>query len=228
MAEFKFIEEQEVAQEKVTPSPTEVFKRAMRGMAMEMRVSMPAEVTRYDHKKQLVDVQPYFKRRYKDGKVEDAPVIYNVPVGFLRANGAWISVPLEKGDSVWLIFADRSLEKWLSSGESGDPQDTRIHDMSDAIAYPGVYPFSDPAPINNPKDLIIRNADKEGKNFVEFRVKKNNHLQILNKSDELLKVLDDLVKTIRAAVVYTSTGVQKLKHKDFAKVHARLKTFVEK
>ncbi len=227
MGLLDFFEEEEKPQRAATPTLTEVFRKAMDSLSMELRVGMPAKVIKYDHKKQMVDVQPDFKRKYKDGKTQDAPIIYNVPVAFFRAGNAFISMPLEKGHSVWLMFSDRSLEKWLSSGESGDPEDTRTHHITDAVAYPGVYSFATPASIHNEKDIIIKNDDGDG-NILEFRIKKNGHLQVLNKTDELIKVLSDLVQTIRSAVVYTSTGVQKLKHKDFQKNHNRLKTFLEK
>ncbi len=227
MGLLDFFNEKEQPQNAPTPSLTEVFRKAMDSLSLELRVGMPAKVIKYDHEKQLVDVQPDFKRKYKDGKVQDPPVIYSVPVAFFRAGSAFISVPLEKGHQVWLMFSDRSLEKWLSSGEQGDPEDTRAHHISDAVAFPGVYSFATPAAINNPKDIIIKNDDGDG-NILEIRVKKNGHVQVLNKQEELIKVLSDLVQTIRNAVVYTSTGPQKLKHKDFSKNHKRLNTFLEK
>lgn len=180
-----FIDEQEDPQNEVTPTPSEALSEAMRQQILEVRVAVPATVVRYDHKKQLADVQPDFKRKYQDGQVADPPIIYNVPVKHPRAGASFIHLPLKPGHKVWLSFADRSLESWLSNGEAADPQDTRAHHISDAAAYPGGYPFSDAAPVNNGDDVIIKNDE------LEFRIKPNGRLQVLNGSDELVRILED-------------------------------------
>lgn len=189
MSLFDFFNEQEKKpQDDVTPSFVDVFKEAMDAKALDMRVSMPAEVIRYDHAKQLVDVKPFFKRKANDGQLIDPPVIYNVPVAFHRAGEAFITMPIAAGHSVLLVFADRSMEKWLSSGARGDPEDTRHHHISDAIAIPGCYPFSNAAPVHNAEDVIIKNQN------IEFRIKPSGKVQILNGRFELLKVIDEWMR----------------------------------
>lgn len=187
MATLPFIDELADPQNEVTPTPEEAISEAMRQAAMETRVSLPATVIRYDFEKQLADVQPDFKRKYQDGEVVDAPIIYNVPVKHQRAGDAIMHVPVKAGHKVWLNFADRSLEKWLSTGSASDPEDTRAHHLSDAVAYPGGYPFSDPSHVNNGDDIIIRNA------VLEFRIKPNGRLQILNGSNELIRIMEDWI-----------------------------------
>lgn len=218
-------DEQLSSQQKVTPTLAEVLKTAMLNFSLDLRCCMPATIVKYDYKKQVVDATPDFKNVYPDGSEVDMPTIYNIPLCFQRGDGSFISLPLKKGNKVLLIFSDRSIEKWQTSGAQNNPQDPRAHHLSDAFAIPCGYPLSNVASINNDQDIIIKN---EGGGVVEVRVKKNNHLQIINKTDELIKVLSDLVQTIRDSVVYTSTGVQKLRHKDFSKNHNRLKTFLEK
>lgn len=225
MAEF--IRQEEDSQEAAKPSPAQVIRQAFDAMAMELRVSMPAQVLRYDHKTQLIDAKPFFKRKYKDGTVEAPPVIYNVPVDFQRAGKAFIALPLEPGHVVQLMFSDRSFEKWLSSGGEVDPDDSRAHHISDCHAIPGGYPISDPAKINNAKDLIIKNDDGKG-NILEIRLKKNNHLQVINKTDELVKVLNDMLQVLREARTPTCGGPQPLIHTKFPEITRRLKTFQEK
>src|SRR3972149_1804614 len=209
MAEF--FEEQPKPQREATPSLSEVFKQAMQSSLEGVKVAMPAEVVRYDHKKQLVDAKPYFKRKYQDGEVLDAPVIYNGPVAFPRAGDAFIALPIKAGHSVLLIFSDRSLEKWLTSGAAGDPEDSRAHHMSDAFAIPGGYPFSNAADVNNADDVIVKNKD------LEMRIKKNGKLQVLNSSNELLKIMEEWI-------THDITG----SHPGLLRTRAKLRTFLEK
>jgi len=220
------IDEQEDPQAEATPTLAEVFRKAMEAKGLDMKVCVPAKVLKYDKNRQSVDVRPFFHKKYREGNTEQAPIIFNVPVAFPRAGNAFIAMPIKTGHSVMVVFADRSMEKWLASGEEGHPEDTRNHHISDAIAYPGLYPFSTPVKINNDDDIIIGNTGK--KNRLEIRVKPNGHIQILNAKEELVKVLDDMLKIIREAKVYTSTGKQPLRHSKFQDVHDRLKTFREK
>lgn len=206
-----FIEEEEDQQNEVTPTPEEAIGEAMRQNALEMRVSCPGTVIRYDHKKQLVDVRPDFKRKYQDGVVADAPIIYNVPVKHPRAGVAYIHMPLKPGHKVELTFSDRSLDKWLSNGEAADPEDTRSHHISDATAYPGCYPFSDAADVNNGNDLIVKNDN------IEFRIKPNGRLQILNQGQELIRVIEDWMSRHLAG-----------DHSGLYRVRTRLRTFLVK
>lgn len=223
----EFIEEIRNDQSRVTPTLAEMIRQAIQGNSQEIRVAMPAEVIEYDYKKQMVNARPYFKRKYLDGEVTDAPVIYNVPVAFPRAGEAFVSMPIEKGHNVLLIFSDRSMEKWLNSGTAVDPEDRRVHHISDAIAIPGCYPFSNPAPVANNTDVIIRNGN--GKTaFTEIRVKKNNHIQVLNEKEELVKVLSDLLQIILDARTPTCAGPQPLISAEWPKIQARLKSFLEK
>jgi hypothetical protein len=205
------IEEEENLQEEVDPTPVEVIKQAFRAMASDMRVSCPGEVVRYDHKKQLIDVRPVFKRRYKDGKVEEPPIIYNVPVMFPRAGESFVALPMAKGHSVTLVFSDRSLEKWLSSGKVHDPEDTRMHHMSDAMAIPGGYSFNNAVKLHNNKDIIIRNKN------LEARIKPNGKIQVLNGKHELIKVMDEWISAELAG-----------SHNWLIRVRRKLRTFLEK
>lgn len=208
---FEFFTEEEKPQNEATPTFAEVIKQAIEHGQLETRVSMPAEVVSYDHKKQMISARPYFKRKYQDDTVADAPIIYNIPVAFPRAGDAILAMPIAKGHSVLLVFADRSMEKWLSSGKAGDPEDTRAHHMSDAIAIPGCYPFSNTVALNNNRDIIMKNAD------LEMRLKPNGHLQVLNSANELIKVLDEyMTADIRGS------------HNWKVRIRAKLRTFLEK
>lgn len=200
---FEFIDEQEEPQSEAVPTLLESIKKVINSHTMELRVSMPAEVVRFDYKKQQIDAKPFFKRKNADNTVTEPGIIYNVPVAFPRANDAFISLPLKTGDSVFLIFSDRSLEKWLSTGERDEPGDTRTHHISDAVAIPGCYPFSDTVKVNNPNDIIIKNKD------MEIRVKPNGHIQFMNRGVELLKVIDEYMTADIRGNYYAKVAIQK-------------------
>ena len=75
------------------------------------------------------------------------PVIPCVPVVFPAAGGFSVTFPVNVGDTVLLVFASQSLDNWLfSDGHDTDPDDPRRHGLTDAIALPGLRPFTQALP----------------------------------------------------------------------------------
>lgn len=125
----------------------------------EFFTALPAKIETYDETQQKASIKPLIKRKYIDGNEAEIPVISNVPVMFPRVKEAYIHFPIKKGDFVLAIFADRSLDKWLSKGTITTPDDPRKHDISDAIILPGLIPFSnfgDALIPENNTDLILQ------------------------------------------------------------------------
>jgi hypothetical protein len=196
-AEYLELESTDAAE---TPTMAELFRIHGKNIANLINVAKPAKVLAYDFQKQIVTVQPAFKIRYLDGTIVDPPVIYGVPVLHPRAGKAVIHMPIKEGDNVFLLFSDRSIEKWATSGQLNYPEDTRTHHISDAFAFPGGYPLGAPSAIANGDDLIISNALGDG--GCEIRVKPNGHIQILNQGEELITVLENFMQ----ATIYRNLG----------------------
>jgi hypothetical protein len=126
------------------PLLTEILAQVRERAAADVRVALPAKVVRFDAATQMIDAQPMVREGYIDENGErqtDAlPVIPNVPVCFPGSGPFCITFPIAVGDTVLLVFSDRSLDKWLSVGGVIDPGDDRNHHLTDAIAIPGLRP----------------------------------------------------------------------------------------
>jgi hypothetical protein len=117
---------------------------AVRGRVLrDLRVAVPAEVTRYDATHQLVDVRPLLADWFpSEGEnVEQAfpPIVPNVPVVFPGSGGYRLTFPVAVGDTLLLVVSDRSLDAWLDQGGRQAPDDLRRHNLSDAVAIPGLH-----------------------------------------------------------------------------------------
>lgn len=93
---------------------------------------------------------------------QEYPIIPNVPIVMPRSNvaGLSITVPIRQGDSVLLIFADRSIDNWQSSGDVSAPAEQimpRLHDITDAIAIIGLASEVHPIKNYNNNAVEIRN-----------------------------------------------------------------------
>lgn len=130
------------------PTAADLARRAVRIALEQLRTAHPAQVLKWDAAAQRVDVQPLLLDVYEEEggarATQKLPVITNVPVVFPGAGGFRLTFPVKVGDTVLLVFAERSLDTWLAKGGLADPVDVRTHHLSDAIAIPGLRSFADP------------------------------------------------------------------------------------
>ncbi len=147
-----------------TPTQDEVISGFVDGSIKKAWTLLPGKIEAYDHDTQKADVKPMLKDSLPGDPAEDLPIIRNVPVQWMRIGLAVIYMPMRPGDLVSLLFSSRSLDKWESTNGQDpiDPQDTRHHALSDAIAIPGLYPFGDPIPNVDPADIRIILYDANG------------------------------------------------------------------
>lgn len=121
---------------------------AVIGQALEsIHVALPGRVETYDAAKQKASVQPLIKRTYEDDLGEHSellPIITDVPVVFPGSGPYSITWPVAKGDTVMLIVASQSLDRWLVKGGVVDPFVQA--GLNDAIAIPGLRDFAHPVP----------------------------------------------------------------------------------
>ncbi|MEE8299290.1 MAG: Gp138 family membrane-puncturing spike protein [Thermodesulfobacteriota bacterium] len=166
------------------PSLEEVVKQAIESRLLELHVSIPAEIIKYDGVK--ADIQPLLKRKFTDGSVKALPPISNVPVIWPGDNDSVITFPIKKGSTGTLIFSERSIDTWLVSGGCISPDNPRKHDLSDAQFIPGLRPF-DVQSFFDPTKIVIKN--KSG----IMKISPDGKLSFSNGVEELLDVLDQFV-----------------------------------
>ena len=143
-------------------TPTSNLLEAGRAAVAGVNVCLPATVVSYDHDSQraVVQVVPAFLRRLAGAVVVDGhPIVPGVPVVFMGASDYSDTWPLSVGDPGLLLFCDRSIDEWLSTGAAKtEPQDRRRHDINDGVFIPGHRPFADPVPASglNASARVIR------------------------------------------------------------------------
>ena len=120
-----------------------------------IHTAFPCVVKNYDASTRRADLIPSIKRKLRDKLLKDSvftdlPVLVNVPVLYFGTNKGGIHIPLEKGDSVLVIFSECCLDKWkITSGSGIKDEDPRKFSIADAICIPGLQAFEFP----NIKDL---------------------------------------------------------------------------
>jgi hypothetical protein len=150
-----------------TPELSELLQAAAEQAAFELHTSIPGQIvalyTDASTRRQYADVLPMLKRALPVDPEDDAltnpdrppfvyeqlPILPMVPIAYPQGGGFFAAWPLVPGDHVLVVFAERSLDRWVSTARRGSqkplgPGDVGTHTLAGAIALPlGPAPLPD-------------------------------------------------------------------------------------
>lgn len=133
------------------PGFEDVLQEAINAARGLLHTMLPARVKTYNRTTQTAEVEFVVKGRRRDLDSGEwftytRKPVGRVPVAWLGGPGHSVTTDLQAGDFVIVLFAERDISQWLASGQvPAEPADTRLHDLSDAIAIPlGARPFTAP------------------------------------------------------------------------------------
>jgi hypothetical protein len=137
---------------------------------------------------QMVSVQPTINQKFKDGTVEERPVIVGVPVSFPVSKTGGMTFPVVVGDTGTAIFSMRNMDAWKAgNGRPSSPLNFAKMDKQDAIFFPGIQPPG--VAVNNPGKHILSHDTSDvvmfanlGAAEAEVRIKADGSIEI-NTSD---------------------------------------------
>jgi len=154
----------------------EAIRLALKGQSLITWVALPAIIQSFDATKCTCTAQPAIQAfvRQKDGTQTyvNMPILVDVPVIFPNAGTFVLTFPVQQGDEVLIIFADRCIDNWWNKGGI-NPQVTnqgvgelRFHDLSDGFAIVG--PFSKPNVPTGISTSTVQLRTKDGTTYLEI------------------------------------------------------------
>lgn len=94
------------------------------------------------------------------------PLLTDCPVMFPAAGGAYMTFPVVKGDPCLVLFNDRDIDNWFTTGNVVAPNSIRAHSLSDGIAILGIRSLANPPNVNaRANDAVMVGL---GNNFVRI------------------------------------------------------------
>lgn len=138
------------------------------------------------------------------------PLLTSVPVFVLSGGSGCITMPVAAGDSCLVLFNDRDIDNWYTTGSESVPNSPRTHDLSDGLALVGFRNLSNKIFGYDSTELQIRNGT--GKIAItadEGKVKMSNDVgSLLNAMNKIILALTALnsVKSGGSAATQIATA----------------------
>jgi len=168
--------------------------------ARNLFCSMPGRIETYDAAKTTATVSVMMKSvNEQTGATADYAGLIDIPVLQLTGGDAGINMPITAGDPCLVIFADRDIDNWFTTGSAQPPNTRRAHSVSDGFALVGVRPLT--SAVDRPDYLaagIYRDA-------TQISIK-NNKAAIKNASTDLKAILDLIISHINSITVTTTVS----------------------
>lgn len=178
-------------------SPSDIIRDTVNAMLANVHTSLPGIVVDYDPLNNKATIQPALNKNFTSGVIP-LPILENVPIVFPKN----ITFPVRSGDYVLLVFIERSIDLWLSVGGQVTPSDPRKFDLSDAVAIPGLMPFTDTYPDNNNQDFKISFAGSTItiKSNGDILIETSNKVAIGTSGAEVLDILERVISILETSL----------------------------
>jgi len=110
------------------------IQEAIHAALVNLHTATVGTITGYDSAKQTCSVQPAIKRLYVLQGPMALPVLLDVPVVF---HGGALTYDINAGDEALIVIAERCIDSWFGKGGVQEPDQLRMHDLSDGFALVG-------------------------------------------------------------------------------------------
>jgi hypothetical protein len=119
-------------------SLSQVLPRVVASLVGRIHTATVGRVDAYDVDAQTVDVTPLVNRVCDDGATVKYKKLSAVSVLFPVGADGGLTFPIKNGDIGLLIFAERSTDEVMASGQQVTPADPRRYHLSDGFFVPGI------------------------------------------------------------------------------------------
>ena len=174
---------------------TELTKRTFFEMMKDVATSIPGHVISFDTKTQLAQIQIGIVRETVKGVFFDPPPLIEVLVHFSGGDYS-IEHQLDPGNEGFILFSQRCIDGWLTTGGIAQNPIMRFHDMSDAAFFPGIR--SQPNSMSNFENNGIRLRNKSAAHYCWL--KNDGTIELKNDNGKITMSPDGTINANEAVI----------------------------
>lgn len=176
------------------PQTTDVIDKTKQEIYSTMNCVNVGKISLFDPLTNTAAIDLQITKVLSTGEIVPISVLLDCPVFFLSGGTSFVSMPIQPGDDCLVLFNDRDIDTWYSTGAKNPPRTARMHSFSDAFALVGVRPKPNAAALND--QALTLNAG-------------TNKILIQNQVTDLKTLIDSLIQILSTLTVAVtgSTGV---------------------
>lgn len=184
-----------------------LLTEVLRAFRRSLFTAMPGEVVSIESADASVcDVRPIPAALWtgRDGvqRTDSYPVIQGVPLLFPRSGKFFVHMPVNVGDTVLLVFSMHAYDLWYVQGDARPRQfHERTHDISDAIAIPGLYSAADGLGSASATDMTIGHDD----NGAQIKIKDDGTIELGSAASDFVANATLLEQRLTAIETFLAT-----------------------
>lgn len=141
-----------------------------------------------------------------NGNNEIPSILADVPVIFYGSRNARITPPDIEGSNCLLIFQDRNIDNFLTTGEQYEPDNDRTHSYADCVALLTLNSYIDKPVMYDANALTLYNGTQFAKIFNDSIELYAEKIKLYNSQTTLLTLIKSLITEIQNITVNTSTS----------------------
>jgi hypothetical protein len=142
------------------PDLTTLFDMRLRDALQNTNCHLLGTIESFDAAKQTATVSINQKLNFA-GVLKDYPPLVEVPVFILGGGNRVFTFPVRQGDTCLVLFNDRDIDNWFTTGNITTPNSTRLHDLSDGLALVGFRSLANPVDNYSTTDVEVRNGESK-------------------------------------------------------------------
>lgn len=165
------------------------------------------------------------------------PMLLECPVICLGGGDGSLTFPIETGDECLVLFNDRDIDTWFSTGGSSSAPNTgRLHSFTDGIALVGIRSMPNVLTDYSSSAVTLTYGLNTIQIFetkvlislsptTSLEIDSTGVVKITNETGELLSTLANLFNDVQTGLVMTMLGPMPLVMPEFAEHYAILESF---
>lgn len=138
-------------------SISDIVKEGVKTGMLNARVAYPAIVNSFDPLLQTVTAYIAIKQII-GGQDVPLPLLVDVPIVLPSVQGFHMTMPINKGDEIVILFADRCFDSWAENGGVQKQSEHRVHHIADGMAIIGINSKPNLITDYDPDNMVIRNT----------------------------------------------------------------------
>lgn len=143
-----------------------------------------------------------------NGNNEIPSILADVPVIFYGSRNTRITPPDIVGSNCLLIFQDRNIDNFLTTGEQYEPDNDRTHSYADCVALLTLNSYIDEPVMYDENALTLYNGTQFAKIFNDSIELYAEKIKLYNSQTSLLELINTLIDTIKGLTTAGTSAAQ--------------------